>query len=172
MTNVEEIKEHRRAIARYWERIPEAWVNLERYLEVPSGAEPPPLPFLPVLDPAGDYHRPAPNELVDLATRLQGTVAPTNECGAVGCLLGWCWTYKPYQDWCEERGLVIATKWALNTYLGLSRYHSYYQGRDDASIPQKQEVMERIAEILREDIHIEGGDVLAQHCERIGEATV
>ena len=144
MTNTEEIKEHRRAIARYWERIPEAWVNLQHYLSTDT------------VDDPEEGLGVGRKRSADLATRLQGTVAPTNECGAVGCFLGWCWTYKPYQDWCEEQGLVIATKSSMDKYLGLSRFHSYYRGREHSGITQRQEVLRRIVRILQERIYIDG----------------
>ena len=141
----EEIKEHRASLAQYWGNIPEEWVNLDCYLDAGSEDE----------DLEDEDWRWVKNDYTDLVVHLQGTRAPSNECGAVGCLLGWCWTYKPYQDWCQRRDYALTSKGALNEYLGLPASHRFYEGRLDYGRPHKEEVMGRFAEILRADIHIE-----------------
>ena len=134
---IEQVLANRLAIKRMWQNIPPSWVDLNVYLRSYRGDE-------------------ARLTSTELSTQLSGTRVPTNDCGAVGCFLGWNRAYKGYQTWCEEQNRSKRNKDSMDAFLGLARGHGLYGARKFNCITQYEEVQQRIKTMMDAPVCING----------------
>jgi len=126
-----QVLKNRAGITKMWKKIPKSWIDLDTYLcAMGIGSE-------------------------EVLRICDGPKGPKNECGAVGCFVGWNCTYHPYQRWCKTRGLKIRSESNMSIFLGLKMGHDLFLPRTDTNIAQEQEVTQRITQMNRMSIYVD-----------------